>query len=112
MSNINYNSTDDNVVEGVVYRNSIVSPIDTGSTVTAFVTDLNGTTKIIEDITILSTEDGNVWGSGRIKGTFDKSDCAALAAYDNKRVLVCVRIIDTGLTETFTETVTAVKLPG
>ena len=110
MSNIVFNSSDDNVVEGTVTINSSSNTITTGSTVIAFVMDVDKTIKIIDDITINESDDGNDWANGIIKGYFTKVESAALAAYDNLPVLVCVQITISGFTETFTEIVIASKM--
>ena len=110
MSNVTFNSTDDNTLSGTIYIDDVAWTIPGTSTVIAFVQDTNSKEKIISDITILSTDTNNDWDNGVIEGVFSDSDSEALASYDQKLVLVCVRITTQGHTETFTETVKARKL--
>lgn len=110
MSRIVYNSTDDNPVEGDIKINGSLQSIPTDSTIIAFVSDIDDTVKVIDDITINSTDDGNDWPNGRIKGYFPKSGSAALAAYDEQKVKINVRATIGGYTETFTKIIEAQKL--
>lgn len=110
MSDINFYSSDDNAVEGTILVDGVYFPIASGSTVIAFIQDIGHTKKIINDITILETDDGNDWPLGEIKGIFSDSDSAALSAYDFKEVEVVVRITTGVITQSFVETVMANKL--
>lgn len=110
MSNIIYNSTDDNPVEGTIYINGSIQVIPSGSTIIAYVADLARSTKIISDLTINEGDAGNDWTNGVIKGVFPKASCAALSSYDGKHVLVVVQVTIGGQTESFTKEVHANKL--
>ena len=107
---LTYNSTDDNPVEGVISINSEAFPIPPDSIVIAFVQELNTTTKIIDDIEILENDTGNDWENGKINGIFSKAASAALSAYHNTMVTVCVRATINGHTETWTKPVMAQHL--
>lgn len=110
MTRLVYNSTDDNPVEGTISINRIVQPIPSGSTIIAFVQEVNAAIKIIDDISILESDDGNDWTIGKISGVFSKTVSATLSAYHNQLVLVCVRATINSHTETWTKPVLAREL--
>lgn len=110
MSNVIFYNTDDNSIEGTLVFDDVAEAIASGSTVIAFVQDIKASKKILDDITILETDDGNDWPNGVIKGIFSDSASAILAKYHEQRLLVCVRITTGTITQSFTETITAGKL--